>query len=317
MRSETRLIAARAAGIALLALIAGCSHKRQTPQEPAPPPAAAPQPMPPLGAAPGLQVPEAGPDGRFSTINSGIPAQEQIWHIRAALNVAALSCRDDGALARGYNRFLKDHKPLLGTAYSAETAHFRSAGLPALDRHMTQLYNFFAQPPAQPGFCQAAKAEIDRAVATPAADFPSYAPGALDRLEAPIIGFYAAYNAYRRDLAAWQASPHRTEATQLAAKAAAPAPFSSTADEPMGASWRIQIGAFTGEKAARAAWEQARARIPSLAAYSPHYEPVPGRPDLIRVQLGSAEDRAGAIRLCAAAAVGGFDCLPVVPKGKA
>jgi len=312
MRFQSHHVMVRWAAIVTFALIAGCGHKRPKPQEPPPPPPpVAQEPVPPAGAARGLSIPEPGPDGQFSTINSGISAQEEIWHIRAALNVAALSCRDDGALTRGYNQFLKDHKPLLATAYSAETTHFKSAGLPALDRHMTQLYNYFAQPPAQPGFCQAAKAEIDRAVSTSAANFPSYAPQALDRLEAPIVSFYAAYNSYRRDLAAWQANPHRTESTQLAAKAA-PEP---AADQPVvGGNWRIQIGAFTGEKAAHAAWDQARARIPSLAAYSAHYEPVPGRPGLIRVQLGSASDRGGAIRLCAAAATGGFDCVPVVPK---
>ncbi|WP_232475958.1 SPOR domain-containing protein [Flavisphingomonas formosensis] len=313
MRKETVSGIARWAAIALLALAAGC-HKRPKPHEPAPPPApppAAQEPVPPYGAARGLPIPQPGADGSFTTINSGISAQEEVWHIRAALNVAALSCRDDGALTRDYNRFLKDHKPLLGAAYAAETAHFKAAGLPALDRHMTQLYNFFAQPPAQPGFCEAAKAEMPRAVSTSAADYPAYAPQALDRLEAPILAFYAGYDRYRHDLAAWQANPHRTETLRVAARAA---PEPAADDRAIGGNWRIQIGAFTGEKAAHAAWDQARARIPSLADYTPHYEPVPGRPGLIRVQLGSATDRAGAIRLCATAAVGGFDCLPVVPK---
>ena len=302
---------ARWAAIFTLSLIAGCGHKR--PPEPAPPPPpAAVEPVPPLGAARGLPVPQPGPDGRFETINSAISAQEAIWHLRAALNVAALSCRDDGSLTRGYNQLLTQRKAVLGTAYGAETGRFKSSGLSALDKHMTQLYNFFAQPPAQPAFCQAAKAEVVRAVATAPADFPAYAPSALDRLEAPVLAFYAAYDSYRHDLAAWQSDPNKAAATTMVAArvAAAPAP---AADQPISANWRIQIGAFTGEKAARAAWDRARARIPSLASYEPHYEAVPGRPELVRLQVGSASDRAGAIQLCASAAVGGFDCLPVVP----
>ena len=84
-----------------------------------------------------------------------------------------------------------------------------------------------------------------------------------------------------------------------------------TVPEDTGENWRIQIGAFTGKAAAEAAWERARVRAPSLASYKPHYEKVPGRPELVRVQLGSARDRTGALRLCAAAAAGGFDCIPL------
>jgi hypothetical protein len=37
---------------------------------------------------------------------------------------------------------------------------------------------------------------------------------------------------------------------------------------------------------------------------------VPGSA-LVRLQVGKAADRASAIRLCATAAAGGFDCFPV------
>ena len=80
---------------------------------------------------------------------------------------------------------------------------------------------------------------------------------------------------------------------------------------PISESWRIQIGAFTGRAAAEAAWATARERAPGLSRYAPHYENVPYRPELTRLQLGEASDREGALRLCAAAAAGGFDCIPV------
>jgi hypothetical protein len=82
---------------------------------------------------------------------------------------------------------------------------------------------------------------------------------------------------------------------------------------PTASPWRIQIGAFTGQAAAERAWTRATARVPSLAGYSPIYQPVPGKP-LVRVQVGAADDRAGAIRLCAVAAAGGFDCMPVTAR---
>ena len=74
--------------------------------------------------------------------------------------------------------------------------------------------------------------------------------------------------------------------------------------------WRIQIGAFTGRARAEAAWALARDRVPSLGKFQPRFDPVPNSP-LVRVQIGPAADRAGAVALCAAAAAGGFDCLPL------
>jgi hypothetical protein len=286
--------------MALLLAAAACARHPQPPApSPAPPLA---EPRPPSGAAPGLAVPAPDAAGRFATINSGVSDKEALWHVRAALNVAVLGCSDDGALLRNYNGFLKDRKVVLADAYAEEaTRHHAAAGR---DRHMTQLYNFFAQPPAQRGFCRVAREEAARIGAVPAARLPAHAAAALDRLEAPFMAFYWAYDRYRRDLAAWEANPH-------ASRSAAAAPVETVRAEPTSANWRIQIGAFTGKKAARAAWQRARSHAPSLAAYRPRYEAVPGRPGLIRVQLGSADDRAGALRLCAAAAAGGFDCIPL------
>jgi cell division septation protein DedD len=297
-----------AAGLGMVLAIAGCAHRKKPPAEPpAPPPAPATAPVPPRGAAPGLPIP-VPVDGRFTTINSDVGAVEAVWHVRAALNVAALSCRGEAAILPAYNALLTGRKAELATAYKAE-----KAGWPGtkIDQHMTRLYNFFAQPPAQPGFCQAAATEAAAIGAIPADGLAGYAPAALARLEAPILAFYKAYDDYRVALAAWNAQPHPQAMTAMRAAApAAPDPVAAPAPIAPVAAWRIQIGAFTGEKAAEAAWTKAREAVPTLAQYEVHFEKAPGT-RLIRVRLGPPRDRAGALELCAAAAAGGFDCLPV------
>lgn len=306
MTEKWRLAAALSAVLA----IAGCAHKvKEAPPAPPPLPPAT-EPVPPPGSAPGLPIP-VPVDGRFTTINSNVGPVEAAWHVRAALNVAALSCRGDAAILPAYNALLTGRKAELATAYKAE-----KAGWPGntIDQHMTRLYNFFAQPPSQPGFCQAAAVEAGQIGAVPPGGLADYAPAALARLEAPILAFYKAYDDYRVALAEWRAQPHpqaMAAATQarmavaVAEVAAAPAPIA-----PIDA-WRIQIGAFTGSKAAEAAWTKARAAVPALAQYEVHFEKAPGAAGLVRVRLGPARDRAGALELCAAAAAGGFDCLPV------
>src|SRR3546814_17542990 len=114
---------------------------------------------------------------------------------------------------------------------------------------MTLLYNYFAQPPALPGFCRAASAEVIRLSAIPPADFEAHAGQALARLEAPIVDFYRAYHQYREDLAAWRAT-HGKEAA--AASAASPTAEGVAADNPgTGAGWRIPPGVYPGRSAER------------------------------------------------------------------
>src|SRR3546814_2056749 len=62
-----------------------------------------------------------------------IGPQETIWHLRAALNVAALACGDGKAITSAYNRFLADRKQVLKKAWAAETSQH---GRATLDRHM-------------------------------------------------------------------------------------------------------------------------------------------------------------------------------------
>jgi cell division septation protein DedD len=310
--------------LALATLLAGCVHQSRPEASRAPAPVAAAEPRPPAGAAKGLSLPSADAEGHYATINSGIGDKEAIWHFRAALNVAALSCTDQST-RDDYNRLLKSRKAVFTAAYASESARLHGA---ALDQHQTKIYNFFAQPPAKIGFCRAADAEAAQALSVSAAEFPAYAAKALDRLEAPILAFYADYDRYRHELAAWKANPHEPARVMTAAAASKPAgahkqdgaairiaaatPLPEHKKDSDGDNdWRVQLGAFSGQPAAEAALKHARERVPSMAGLKPSFEPVPGKPSLVRLQLAIADDRDGAQRLCATAAANGINCLPV------
>ncbi|WP_244646746.1 SPOR domain-containing protein [Sphingomonas sp. CFBP 8760] len=293
MTKMTRRIGGWMAAAAVAAMLVGCGHReRPTPPVPVPEPSltpASPPPPPP------------------PTINSGLGDEEALWHLRAALNVAALGCGQGPAgagIVTRYNALLIERKAVLATAYAAEKARYGTER-GALDRHMTQLYNFFADPAAQRGFCAAAADVAEQVAATPAAALPGFAATALEQLERPVVA--------PRMIVASTARAAASAPETASAPTVAPAPTVAAAATPTASAWRIQIGAFTGQAAAEAAWARATTRVPSLGGYSPIYQPVPGKP-LVRVQVGAADDRAGAIQLCAAAAAGGFDCMPVTAR---
>jgi len=300
---------------AAILLMVGCAHHHtdNTPisYNQAPPAA---MPRPPLGAAPGLVLPEPDQAGHYHTINSGLGDEEALWHVRAALNVAALMCgRQPGGrdIVQVYNRLLTTRKAALAAAYTAEKARFVGAAPSALDEHMTKLYNFFAQPPAQIGFCVVASGVAQNITEMSDANLPRFAEASIIRLEAPVLDYYRSYAAYRRELARWSGfMSNDTILPAPAVVAAARVVPVAGAGAAAGGTWRIQLGAFTGRAAAEAAWARVRTRLPALARYQPRYEAVAASP-LVRLQLGSAAGRDEALKLCAAAATGGFDCLPV------
>ncbi len=231
----------------------------------------------------------------LSPIHQDLEPHQTLWHLRAGLNVAALSCagKVGPGIVTDYNAFLKAKQALLAQAYDQLSADYRAGGgnwQRALDADMTRLYNHFASPTAQADFCDTAAAEAKRAIAaTPEAQ---WAPAALQRLDAAFTNQpqYAAPSAppAARDLLATPAPQPR----------------------PVPADWRIQLGAFTGKPAAEAEWSDLKGRSPELAGLIPHFEPVPGKP-LVRLQVKGVQSREQAIQLCAHAAAAGFDCIPV------
>lgn len=245
-------------------------------------------PEPPHSARPAPAQP-------LSPIHRNLDPLETVWHIRAGLNVAALSCaqRVGPAIVSDYNAFLKAKKALLDESYRALSADYREKGgnwQRSLDTDMTKLYNHFASPTAQAAFCDAAAQEVKRAAAAPPDDWEAWAADTLAKLDAPFT-----------------APPMFASLSR-----AAPMSMAAPPGDVILAGWRIQLGAFSSEPAARAAWADVSQRSSQLGQMTPWFEPVPGK-SLTRLQVKGVESREQAIGLCAHAAAAGFECIPVKP----
>ncbi len=180
----------------------------------------------PAGGRPGMTIPARAADGGWFTPNRALSRDAAVWHLRTALNVAALACRgsQEAALAAGYNRWLAARSARLKSAEAALSAQYRAGGADWQDRYddsMTRLYNFWAQDFARAGFCAAA---IDTLAAPEPADFDAFAVERLAAMEKPFTDFFAAYDAWRRGAAGTPvryAAPASSVA--VATSAAAPA----------------------------------------------------------------------------------------------
>ena len=185
------------------ALLAGCASKVEVV---APPPVVATLPVvaPPMpkGAFPGMKIPVMFADGTYPTPNRGLTQAATVWHLRAALNVAALACRgaDEATIVAGYNALLAAQKPVLAKAEATYAAEYRSAGGDWQDRYddsMTRLYNFFSQSPARDAFCQAAGRVLAEGATVQGDALASFAATRLPLLEQPFTDFYRAFDAWR------------------------------------------------------------------------------------------------------------------------
>jgi hypothetical protein len=153
----------RTALIAALALaLAGCANDRSTP----------------LAKAPQQRAPQVQPQRAPS--HAVAEPGEAVWHLRAGLNVAALSCRGRGrtGVASGYSKLLSRHRSLLAAAYAGEQRRYGKG----LDRHLTQIYNRFAYQPSPAKFCTNAAAVADEAVRMDSAALSGQAKRLLARL---------------------------------------------------------------------------------------------------------------------------------------
>jgi hypothetical protein len=164
----------------------------------------------PAGMAASFVPPPQDADGPYATPNRDLSADETTWHVRVALNVAALGCRDaDGAATTAaYNALLDTEKAPLDVASRGMAARYQARFGPAWQaRHddaMTRLYNFWAQPLAHDGFCAAAHDVLREAAAVEPSSFAAFAAAVLPRLEAPFLAVFAAADDYRQQIARWQ-----------------------------------------------------------------------------------------------------------------
>lgn len=172
----------QAFALTALVAVAACTTK---PKEVAVAP-----PPPPVVEVPVYHTPAISP------INRGLSSAATVWHMRAALNVAALACRGSGeaAIIQRYNAMLAKHKASLAGAQVMLAAEFKAGGGDWQDRYddsMTRLYNFFSQAQARDAFCTAAAATLAEAETLAPGELPTYAAAVLPTLDAPFAAMLA------------------------------------------------------------------------------------------------------------------------------
>ncbi|WP_428679376.1 hypothetical protein [Sphingopyxis sp.] len=196
----------------LLASVAACAPKPVAPPPPPPKPVAIiipPRPLPPGNASLTQILPGRGVDGRFVTANSGVTGDKAFWQLKIALNVAAIGCRgtEEATLVSAYNGIIKAHAKAIKSTEKTVIADLGKAnktnGIKERDRLSTQLFNYFAQPPAQRAFCARANEVAQLVSSTPTAQVIEQSPAQLARLDQPFLDFYEAYAQYQIDVAAW------------------------------------------------------------------------------------------------------------------
>lgn len=199
---------------ALLVTVAACAPKTPPPPPP-PPPApvvATPyRPVPPGSASLTQILPARALDGSFTTANSNLTGDRAFWHMKIALNVAAIGCRgpEETTLVAAYNQIIKNHTRTIQSTEKSVIAQLnkdlKMKGNVARDKLSTQLFNYFAQPPAQRAFCVKANEVAQIVAATETKNLVPESPAHLAALDKPFTDFYAAYAQYQTDVAAWDA----------------------------------------------------------------------------------------------------------------
>ena len=98
-----------------------------------------------------------------------------VWHLRSALNLAALQCQFEPALrvTDNYNAMLGNHKAELATTFATLTNYFKRTKKPlraaqsALDTFNTKIISSYSTVRGQLGFCETAGRIGKRALFTP------------------------------------------------------------------------------------------------------------------------------------------------------
>lgn len=199
----------------LLATVAACAPTPPPlpPPPPAPPPVVyiPPRPLPPGNAALTQTLPERDINGHFVTANSGLTGERAFWQLRIGLNVAAIGCRglEEATIVSAYNDIVKKHANTIRSTENSVIKELGRAtktnGTAARDRLSTQLFNYFAQPPAQAAFCQKANELAQIVATTPSSALIDNAATQLAQIDQPFVDFYEAFAKYQKDVVAWDA----------------------------------------------------------------------------------------------------------------
>jgi hypothetical protein len=229
---------------ASIATLAACTR----PAPPAPPPrpvvvvpapAPRPMPVPPNSASPTLTIPGLDVAGRRLTPNVDLSPEQALWQLRIGLNVAALNCRgpNEAVLVSNYTTFLNSNRRAISAAerwvIADQGRRNGTNGIAARDALSTRLYNYFAQPPVLPTFCAKATEIMTMASVEPTASILPFSTLKIVELDRPFVDFYAAYDQYRADFAAWRVlnpvvAPIPAPATGAPAPASTPRPATSS-----------------------------------------------------------------------------------------
>lgn len=200
--------------LAAVGTLAACASPPPPPPAPPPPPVVEvipPRPVLPADYPQNPVVPPLGADGLHHTVLTDSTGHMLVWNLRAALNVAALNCREATYLeiTRNYGVYLKAQaKPLAAANKAGDAAYkaqFGKDGIAQRETYLTAVYNFFAYPPTLPRFCQAAL-EVSREAAQPHPEgLENYSTGAFAKLGRVWADFYAVWDKYQAEAAQWDA----------------------------------------------------------------------------------------------------------------
>jgi hypothetical protein len=183
--------------------MSGCAKPPIPVQPPLPIVTVTPPPPPmPAGGYVGMKIPAKLEDGDYFTPNLNNTDQAAVWHLRNALNVAALGCDlEGGGIVDAYNAWIKGHAAAIDRYYQAYVREWQEPGWidwqRVYDDDQTRIYNFYAQPAMRAGFCAAARVEVAQVGQVADGDLPTFARAALLRLDRPFVDFYKAFDAWR------------------------------------------------------------------------------------------------------------------------
>jgi hypothetical protein len=170
-----------------------------------------------------MTIPAIQADGMRHTVNYQLTPAQTTWNLRSALNVAALNCLEPkyDPILQSYKGLLKIHARGLSSANRTLESEFRQKYGPGfrdvLDGYMTQVYNYFALPPARNSFCEASLGVAQELPLVAQGDLDAFAARSLPRIEGVFDDFFRAYEQYRVEVARWDAEYNPTVLTATVA----------------------------------------------------------------------------------------------------